>query len=211
MPAAVFHKGVNRGSLMPRALRSEKHPSLVNLEAGHNNALIYPILGNCRAHGLNTEDDLEEVVKRLSPHVTEAQAAALKPAAIAPRKKVLCAKARRDESSVRMRRSSGCVKWGGRILRRLSFSGKSQPNMTTRKTDTLGFERCLSAQQRLDIRRGMAGVAEREGFEPSVTFLPRSLSKGVLSTAQPPFRVIALRRALSTIVAGTGQGWVCGK
>jgi hypothetical protein len=31
-------------------------------------------------------------------------------------------------------------------------------------------------------------VAEREGFEPSVTFLLRSLSKGVLSTTQPSFR-----------------------
>ena len=31
-------------------------------------------------------------------------------------------------------------------------------------------------------------MAEREGFEPSVTFLPRSLSKGVLSTTQPSFR-----------------------
>ena len=30
-------------------------------------------------------------------------------------------------------------------------------------------------------------VAEREGFEPSVAFRLRSLSKGVLSTTQPPF------------------------
>src|SRR5690606_18257862 len=33
----------------------------------------------------------------------------------------------------------------------------------------------------------LGGLAEREGFEPSVTFLLRSLSKGVLSTTQPPF------------------------
>ena len=32
-------------------------------------------------------------------------------------------------------------------------------------------------------------VAEREGFEPSVRLPVRSLSKGVLSTTQPPFRV----------------------
>lgn len=32
-------------------------------------------------------------------------------------------------------------------------------------------------------------MAEREGFEPSVAFLLRSLSKGVLSTTQPPFLV----------------------
>ena len=30
-------------------------------------------------------------------------------------------------------------------------------------------------------------MAEREGFEPSVAFRLRSLSKGVLSTTQPPF------------------------
>ena len=32
-------------------------------------------------------------------------------------------------------------------------------------------------------------LAEREGFEPSVRLPVRSLSKGVLSTTQPPFRV----------------------
>ncbi len=32
-------------------------------------------------------------------------------------------------------------------------------------------------------------MAEREGFEPSVRLPVRSLSKGVLSTTQPPFRV----------------------
>lgn len=31
-------------------------------------------------------------------------------------------------------------------------------------------------------------MAEREGFEPSVALLLRSLSKGVLSTTQPPFQ-----------------------
>ena len=34
----------------------------------------------------------------------------------------------------------------------------------------------------------IAIVAEREGFEPSVRLPVRSLSKGVLSTTQPPFR-----------------------
>ncbi len=33
-------------------------------------------------------------------------------------------------------------------------------------------------------------MAEREGFEPSVESPLRSLSKGVLSTTQPPFRVV---------------------
>lgn len=58
-----------------------------SLEAGHNNALIYTLLGNCRAHGLNAEDYLEEVIKRLPADATEAQAAALTPAAIAASRK----------------------------------------------------------------------------------------------------------------------------
>ena len=36
---------------------------------------------------------------------------------------------------------------------------------------------------------GAGLMAEREGFEPSVRLPVRSLSKGVLSTTQPPFRV----------------------
>jgi len=35
----------------------------------------------------------------------------------------------------------------------------------------------------------MDWMAEREGFEPSVELPLRSLSKGVLSTTQPPFLV----------------------
>jgi len=58
-----------------------------NLEAGYNNALIYTLLGNCRAHGLNAEDYLEEVIKRLPPEATEEKAAALTPAAIAASRK----------------------------------------------------------------------------------------------------------------------------
>ncbi len=54
-----------------------------NLEAGHHNALIYTLLGNCRAHGLDAEDYLEEVIKRLPPGASETEAAELTPAAIA--------------------------------------------------------------------------------------------------------------------------------
>ena len=58
-----------------------------NLEAGHNNALIYTILGNCRAHGLNAEEYLEEVIKRLPPEATQEQAAVLTPASFAALRK----------------------------------------------------------------------------------------------------------------------------
>ncbi len=36
-------------------------------------------------------------------------------------------------------------------------------------------------------------MAEREGFEPSVAFRLRSLSKGVLSTAQPSLQLCVVR------------------
>lgn len=54
-----------------------------SLEAGSNNALIYTLLANCRAHDLDPEDYLVEVIKRLPPAATPEQAAALTPARIA--------------------------------------------------------------------------------------------------------------------------------
>lgn len=54
-----------------------------SLEAGSNNALIYTLLANCRAHDLDPEDYLVEVIKRLPPNSTPEQAAALTPARIA--------------------------------------------------------------------------------------------------------------------------------
>ena len=53
-----------------------------SLEAGTNNALIYTLLANCRAHDLDPEDYLIEVIKRLPAGVTPEQAAALTPARI---------------------------------------------------------------------------------------------------------------------------------
>ena len=56
---------------------------------GTNNALIYTLLANCRAHDLDPEDYLIEVIKRLPAGVTPEQvatpeqAAALTPARIA--------------------------------------------------------------------------------------------------------------------------------
>ena len=49
--------------------------------------MIYNLLGNCRAHGLNAEDYLEEVIKRLPPEATDEQATALTPAAMAASRK----------------------------------------------------------------------------------------------------------------------------
>lgn len=54
-----------------------------SLEAGENNALIYTLLANCRVQGLDPEDYLIEVIKRLPPDATVEQAAALTPARIA--------------------------------------------------------------------------------------------------------------------------------
>lgn len=55
-----------------------------SLEAGANNALIYTLLANCRAHDLDPEDYLVEVIKRLPHDTTPEQAAGLTPARIAP-------------------------------------------------------------------------------------------------------------------------------
>lgn len=54
-----------------------------SLEAGANHALIYTLLANCRVQGLDPEDYLVEVLKRLPPDATAEQAAALTPARIA--------------------------------------------------------------------------------------------------------------------------------
>jgi transposase len=54
-----------------------------NLESGTNNALFYTLLANCRAHGLEPEAYLTEVIKRLPHDATPGQAAELTPARIA--------------------------------------------------------------------------------------------------------------------------------
>lgn len=54
-----------------------------SLESGTNNALIYTLLANCRAHDLDPEGYLVEVIKRLPPDATPEQAAVLTPARIA--------------------------------------------------------------------------------------------------------------------------------
>ncbi len=59
-----------------------------SLEAGENNALIYTLLANCRAQGLDPEDYLTEVLRRLPHDPTPEQAAALTPARIAVERRV---------------------------------------------------------------------------------------------------------------------------
>ena len=59
-----------------------------SLEAGTNNALIYTLLANCRAQGLDPEDYLVEVIKRLPPSAPPQQAAELTPASIAAEHRV---------------------------------------------------------------------------------------------------------------------------
>lgn len=62
-----------------------------SLEAGTNNALIYTLLANCRAHDLDPEDYLVEVIKRLPPNATPEQAAALTPARFAAERRAKAA------------------------------------------------------------------------------------------------------------------------
>ncbi|MFM2243147.1 MAG: hypothetical protein RLZ97_2002 [Verrucomicrobiota bacterium] len=54
-----------------------------SLEAGTNNALAYTILANFRIQGLDPEEYLIEVLRRLPSDATREQAAALTPRAIA--------------------------------------------------------------------------------------------------------------------------------
>jgi transposase len=58
-----------------------------SLEAGTNNALIYTLLANCRAQGIDPEEYLTEVLKRLPHNATPEQAAELTPSRIAAERK----------------------------------------------------------------------------------------------------------------------------
>jgi len=54
-----------------------------SLEAGTNNARIHTLLANCRAQGIDPEDYLVEVIKRLPHNATLEEASALTPARLA--------------------------------------------------------------------------------------------------------------------------------
>lgn len=62
-----------------------------SLEAGANNALVYTLLANCRTNGLDPEDYLAEVIRRLPHDATAEQAAALTPARIAAERAAITA------------------------------------------------------------------------------------------------------------------------
>ena len=53
-----------------------------SVEAGTNNALIYTLLANCRVQGLDAEEYLIEVLKRLPHDATQQEAAELTPTRI---------------------------------------------------------------------------------------------------------------------------------
>ncbi len=63
-----------------------------SLETGTNNALFYTLLANCRAHGLDPETYLIEIIKRLPHDATTEQAAELTPARIATERRVAAEK-----------------------------------------------------------------------------------------------------------------------
>jgi hypothetical protein len=76
----------------------------------------------------------------------------------------------------------------------MSVSGLDPTVHTHRLVET---NSCMLKRQ----NRG-EGVAERVGFEPTVRFPVRSLSRRVLSTAQSP-----LRRGLSIYPSRAVKGW----
>lgn len=59
-----------------------------SLEAGTNNAFIYTLLANCRAHDLDPEAYIVEVFKRLPHNATGEKAAFLTPARIAAERRM---------------------------------------------------------------------------------------------------------------------------
>lgn len=58
-----------------------------SVEAGTNNAILFTLLANCNAQGLDPEDYLIEVLQRLSHNANREQAAALTPRNIAAERK----------------------------------------------------------------------------------------------------------------------------
>jgi transposase len=62
-----------------------------NAEAGANNALFYTLLANCKTQGLDPEDYLAEVIKRLPHDAPPEQAAELTPARVAAARRAAAA------------------------------------------------------------------------------------------------------------------------
>ena len=70
-------------AIRPTRLGAKNYLFFGSAEAGVHNALLYTLMANCKAQGLDPERYLAEVIKRLPAEPTPEQAAALTPARIA--------------------------------------------------------------------------------------------------------------------------------
>ena len=69
--------------IRPTKLGAKNYLFFGSAEAGVHNALLYTLMANCKAQGLDPEQYLAEAIKRLPTEPTPEQAAALTPARIA--------------------------------------------------------------------------------------------------------------------------------
>jgi transposase len=70
-------------AIRPAKLGLKNYLFIGSAEAGSTTALIYTLLANCKAHDLDPEVYLAEVIKRLPANPTDEEAAALTPAKLA--------------------------------------------------------------------------------------------------------------------------------
>lgn len=70
-------------AIRPAKLGLKNYLFMGSLEAGATSALFYTLMANCKAHNLDPEFYLAEVIRRLPPEPTTEQAAALTPARFA--------------------------------------------------------------------------------------------------------------------------------
>lgn len=70
-------------AIRPAKLGLKNYLFIGSAEAGSTSALIYTLMANCKAHGLDPEAYLAEVIKRLPANPTAEEAAALTPAKLA--------------------------------------------------------------------------------------------------------------------------------
>lgn len=70
-------------AVRPTKLGAKNYLFFGSAEAGHPNALLYTLIENAKRQGLDPEDYLEEVIRRLPENATQEEAAAATPAKIA--------------------------------------------------------------------------------------------------------------------------------
>lgn len=66
----IDNNGVEN-SIRPCKLGMKNYMFFGSLEAGHNNAVLYTLIANCKAQGLNPRDYLEYVLENYSEHTAE--------------------------------------------------------------------------------------------------------------------------------------------